>query len=57
MSSFSLPPSVLTYIHCHSAGLRADVGAGERKWFSTHLTEMSHEGMIRDTDTHELEDT
>lgn len=50
-------PCHFTYMHSHSAGLRADVGAGECKWFSAHLTEVSHEGMIRDTDAHELEST
>lgn len=47
----------LTYMHSHSAGLRTDVGAGECKWFPAHLTEASHEGMIRDTDAHELDGT
>lgn len=56
-SRISFYLSVLTYMRGHSAGLRADVGAGECKWFSAHLTEVSHEGMIRDTDAHELEST
>lgn len=47
----------LTYMHSHSAALRADVGAGECEWFPAHLTEASHEGMVRDTDAHQLEGT
>lgn len=43
-----------TYIYGHSARAWADVGAGKREWFSTHLAKASHKGMVWDTYAYEL---
>lgn len=48
---------LFTYMYSHGAGVRADVGAGKCEWFSAHLAEASHEGMVWDTYAYKLSST
>lgn len=41
-------------MHGHSAGLGADVGAGQCERLLAHLAETPYEGVVRDTNTDEL---
>lgn len=54
MHLFFFPTLFFTHMCSHSAGVWADVGAGKCEWFSTHLAEASHEGMVWDTYAYKL---
>lgn len=47
-------PQILKLASSDRTGVSADVSAGERERFATHLAEASHERVIWDTDPYEL---
>lgn len=49
-----LTSAFVTYVYFHSAGVGADVGAGESQRLLAHLTQASDERVVRDSHAHQL---